>query len=106
MAWIEFISGDFSEKKDDYNYSVKWEPRLNGTLGIAAHSGGFPAILTETLEALVNYTKTNKIDNVGIELLGTFPKAYVDRIQTLFDLYSRAEKVKINYSNVVKEVTY
>ena len=107
MTWIQFASEPMEGRKDEYYYSVSWEPRIDGaTKGISAHSDGFPAILCQTLEALVNYTKSNKVESVEIDLLGTFPKAYVDRLETLFSLYSRAEKVDVKYRNIISEVTY
>ncbi len=80
-------------------YSVSYEPVSKGGYGGRAtlHPGeGLGNLVTESLW-IIQEDNTDK-QPVHIELKGDFPEIERKRISTAFDLYARAEQVRVSYS--------
>lgn len=100
MYHITFIATPVREKpkysSEDVNrYEVRYSPArgmVQGTSGADLES-----LLVEAICGLKE-NHTDKSRAIGVTLKGEFPQKYSDEIRQLFELYAKAEGVKVGFS--------
>ena len=100
MYHITFVATPVREKpahsSEDVNrYEVKYNP-ARGTLQ-GTGSGNLEGLLLEAVCGLrEHHTDRNRAINVALK--GDFPQKYADEIRQLFELYAKAEGIKVGFS--------
>ncbi|MEK6928562.1 MAG: hypothetical protein AABW65_01230 [Nanoarchaeota archaeon] len=101
MYHITFIATPTREKpensSEDVNrYKVRYSPAREMIQG----TGGFSleGLLVEAVCGLREH-HTDKNRAIGMTLKGNFPQKYSDEIQQLFEIYAKAEGVKVGFSH-------
>ena len=99
MYHITFVATPVREKpahsgEDVNRYEVKYVPARGMVQGT---SGNLELLLVETVCGLrEHHTDRNRVINVTLK--GDFPKKYADEIMQLFELYAKAESVRVGFS--------
>ncbi len=100
MYHITFIAAPRRDKPEnpaeDVNiYEVKYSPAR----GFVQGAGGstMEGLLVEAVCGLKEH-HTDKGRAISVETQGKFPKKYLEEIKGLFELYSKAENVKVGFS--------
>ena len=100
MYYITFIRTPMRENpehsSEDVNrYEVRYIPARGNIQGTGGNT--LEGLLVEAVCGLKEH-HTDKNRAIGVILKGNFPKKYADEIKKLFDLYAKAEGVKVGYS--------
>ncbi len=100
MYHITFIATPTREQPEHSNEDVnRYEVRYSPARGLVQGTGG-PTLEGLLVEAVCGLREhhTDKNRAIDVTLKGNFPKKYSDEIKELFDLYAKAEGVKVGYS--------
>ena len=100
MYHITFIATPTREKpehsSEDVNrYEVRYSPAREMVQGTGG--GTLEGLLVEAVCGLKNH-HTDKSRAIGVTLKGDFPQKYSEEIHQLFELYAKAEDVKVGFS--------
>ena len=100
MSHITFIATPVREKleyssKDVNTYEVKYSPARGMVQGTS--SGNLEGLLVEAVCGLKEH-HTDKNRAISVVTRGEFPQKYQDEIRELFELYAKAENVKVVFS--------
>jgi len=101
MYHITFIATPVREKPEHSNEDVnRYEVRYSPARGMVQETSGgtLEGLLVEAVCGLKNH-HTGKSRAIGVILKGDFPQKYADEIQQLFELYAKAEDVKVVFSH-------
>ena len=99
MYHITFIATPVREKsehssKDVNRYEVRYSPARGMIQGTA---GNLEGLLVEAVCGLREH-HADKDRAIDVTLKGNFPQKYADEIKQLFELYAKAEGVKVGFS--------
>ncbi len=100
MHHITFIAKPIREKSEHSSADVnRYEVRYSPARGMVQGTGGFTleCLLVEAVCGLREH-QTDKSRAIGVTLKGNFPQKYANEIQQLFELYAKAEGVKVGFS--------
>lgn len=102
MLTIEFIAtSTISESERESKWSGEdfntYEVRYNPYRGLvrATMCANFSGILLEAICGLPEHNREKR--PITVSTIGDFPQRYLDEIKTVFDLYARAEGVKVEH---------
>ena len=100
MYHITFIATPVREKSEHSSEDVNgYEVRYSPAREIVQGTGGstLEGLLVEAVCGLREHC-TDKSRTVSVEVQGNFPRKYLEEIKQSFELYSKAEKVKVGFS--------
>lgn len=100
MYHITFIATPVRERPEHSTKDVnRYEVRYNPPRGLVEGTGGsdLESLLVEAVCGLREH-HTDNSRAISVTLQGDFPEKYVREIKTLFDLYAKAEGVRVSFS--------
>ena len=103
MYHITFVATPVREKpaysSEDVNkYEVRYNPARGMVQGTI--SGDLEGLLVEAVCGLRKH-HTDRSRAIKVTLNGDFPKKYADEIVQLFELYAKAEGVRVGFSQTM-----